>query len=349
MRGFEQCSTSYAIPSAVMCEQTKPSCRLSRPLKHSARRRILRVCAEAKDTQLAQQTPGGQLARSESFMQQEVTLQEAHDGSWVDKVDDWGSFWGEDEYLMFDDEQLDDSYDGLTMGSKKNTELIKKAHNAITQDLLSVKWREEHPEVVHWLPYPLRKEYDPEIPEPEPLPERDWTEFELRAWVQKRRWKAGKDAEWHQRQEDVGRFDVVNVTEENDTRLMPRHELSKTWTHEEIWDLILNGGMNANPADVPMRTFDPGARTDFFTEGIKYFPEMDEWLADIGHLWEDEAEPDVGQEVSMLASDFSDINVGNSADDTDDPSGEADNEDESATAPDDEASELGNLFGQTDL
>lgn len=51
----------------------------------------------------------------------------------------------------------------------------------------------------------------------------------------------------------------------------------------------------------------------------------------------------------MLASDFSDINVGNNADDTDDPSGEADNEDEPATVPDDEASELGNLFGPTDL
>jgi len=216
------------------------------------------------------------------------------------------------------------------------------------------------------------------------------------------------------------RFDVVNVTEENDTRLMPRHELSKTWTHQEIWDLILNGGMNANPADVPMKTYDPGCKADYFSEGIqyvtlttphtflcslqayllpcmvdfcfasydqqwlaaqqaypcfaaqpwaspghplggsapasphfavmyRYFPETDEWLASIGHWWEDEAEPDVGQEVSMLASDFSDINVGNNADDTDDASGEPDNEDESATAPDDEASELGNLFGPTDL
>ncbi len=81
----------------------------------------------------------------------------------------------------------------------------------------------------------------------------------------------------------------------------------------------------------------------------RYFPETDEWLASIGHWWEDEAEPDVGQEVSMLASDFSDINVGSNADDTDDASGEPDNEDESATAPDEEASELGNLFGPTDL
>ena len=94
----------------------------------------------------------------------------------------------------------------LISGNAKNTELLKRARDAITNDLLSSKWREKHPEVVHWLPYPLRKEYDPEVPEPEPLPVRDWTEFELRAWVEKRKWKADKDAEWHQRQQDVGRY-----------------------------------------------------------------------------------------------------------------------------------------------
>ena len=47
---------------------------------------------------------------------------------------------------------------------------------------------------------------EPEDPEPEPLPERDWTDLELRAWVEKRKWQAGKDAEWLQRQQDVGRY-----------------------------------------------------------------------------------------------------------------------------------------------
>ncbi len=81
----------------------------------------------------------------------------------------------------------------------------------------------------------------------------------------------------------------------------------------------------------------------------RYFPETEEWLAESGHWWEDEVEPDLDQEVSMLASDFSDINVGNNADNADDQTGDADNEDEAATSPDDEAAELGNHFGQTDL
>lgn len=81
----------------------------------------------------------------------------------------------------------------------------------------------------------------------------------------------------------------------------------------------------------------------------RYFPETDEWLASIGHWWEDEAEPDLGQEVTMLASDFSDINIGSNADDADDQSGEGDNEEDAGPSQDDEAAELGNLFGQNDL
>lgn len=92
-------------------------------------------------------------------------------------------------------------------GTPRNTELINNAHDAITNDLLSSKWRENNPDVVHWMPFPWRKEYDPEIPEPEPLPERNWTEFELRAWVEKRRWRANKDAGWQERQQNVGRCD----------------------------------------------------------------------------------------------------------------------------------------------
>jgi len=59
------------------------------------------------------------------------------------------------------------------------------------------------------------------------------------------------------------------VTEQNDTRLMPRHELSRSWSHAEIWDLILNGGKNADPDDVPMKVYDPLSRADYFSEGIQ--------------------------------------------------------------------------------
>ena len=91
------------------------------------------------------------------------------------------------------------------VGSASNTNQIRKAQDAIVSDLLSSKWREEHPDAILWQPYPIEKHYDPDIPEPEPLPTNDWTDFELRAFVEKRHWKARKDAEWQQRQQDVGR------------------------------------------------------------------------------------------------------------------------------------------------
>ena len=119
MRGYEQCSTSYAAGSSG-APQLRPRCRQSRAARQAVRHRPFVVAAEPKDTQLAQQTQGVAklvtTSGSESFMQQKITLKEAHDGTWADKVEDWGAFWAEDEYLVFEDEQLDDTYDGLVMG-----------------------------------------------------------------------------------------------------------------------------------------------------------------------------------------------------------------------------------------
>ena len=80
----------------------------------------------------------------------------------------------------------------------------------------------------------------------------------------------------------------------------------------------------------------------------RYVPETEEWLAQEGHWWENEAEPDMEQEVSMLASDFSDINVGTSADESDEQAVEGDREQDSSPASE-EATELGGLFGPIDL
>ena len=99
----------------------------------------------------------------------------------------------------------------LCTGSAKRKELIAKAEAAITKDLMSTTWREQHPDVVYWQPYPFQREYDPDIPEPEPLPQRDWNEFELRAFVEKKRLRATRDAAWHKRQQDIGRYTLANT------------------------------------------------------------------------------------------------------------------------------------------
>ena len=92
----------------------------------------------------------------------------------------------------------------------------------------------------------------------------------------------------------------------------------------------------------------PLATQTLLTALCRYVPDTEEMLAQEGHWWENEAEPDMEQEVSMLASDFSDINVGTSADESDDQAVDGDREEDSSPASE-EATELSGLFGPMDL
>ena len=72
-------------------------------------------------------------------------------------------------------------------------------------------------------------------------------------------------------------------------------------------------------------------------------------MASIGHWWEDETEPDMEQEISMLASDFSDINVGSNAEDTDQTEESTDTGAGRGTTESDDDAQLGTLFSEPDL
>ena len=80
--------------------------------------------------------------------------------------------------------------------------------------------------------------------------------------------------------------------------------------------------------------------------GCSYIPDTEEYLAEIGHWWEDETEPDLEHEVS-LASEFSDLDVDGSglADREGTSVADIDNEDDNA---DDETAQLGRYFGAED-
>lgn len=84
---------------------------------------------------------------------------------------------------------------------------MDKAESAIMNEMMTSKWRENHPEAVYFQGPPLIKEYEgyTDVPEPEPIPFRDWHKFELRAFVEKRHIKAEEDALWSQRKQDIGR------------------------------------------------------------------------------------------------------------------------------------------------
>ena len=54
-------------------------------------------------------------APSNAFYPQKVSLREATNSDWVDKVEDWSAFW-EDDYMTYEELELDDTHDALTMG-----------------------------------------------------------------------------------------------------------------------------------------------------------------------------------------------------------------------------------------
>lgn len=78
----------------------------------------------------------------------------------------------------------------------------------------------------------------------------------------------------------------------------------------------------------------------------RYIPEWEEEMSAIGRLWVEETEPDTDPDSAMLASDFTDINVGTSADDV--PNAELENNDDSVDETEDMKLK-GPQFGSTDL
>ena len=113
MRGLEQCSTSYASGTQSRVPRFgRQRC----PARKSPTQRLHAVAAEAKDAQLVQTSHGARApSPSNAFYPQKVSLKEATSGEWVDKVDDWAAFW-EDDYMTYEDDELDDTHDALTMG-----------------------------------------------------------------------------------------------------------------------------------------------------------------------------------------------------------------------------------------
>lgn len=82
---------------------------------------------------------------------------------------------------------------------------MDKAEDAIMAEMMTSKFRDDHPEAVYFQAPPLLKKYWADVPEPEPLPVRDWNDFELRAFVEKQQWQAKENAVWTQRKQEIGR------------------------------------------------------------------------------------------------------------------------------------------------
>ena len=70
---------------------------------------------------------------------------------------------------------------------------------------------------------------------------------------------------------EVGRFEYLSVTADNDIRLKPRGEPAKEWTDDAIWDFITLNGAAVDPrlvkGLVSVRLPDAGHRSPLQTVG----------------------------------------------------------------------------------
>jgi len=92
-----------------------------------------------------------------------------------------------------------------------------------------------------------------------------------RAYVEKKKRKARERALWEASMAEVGRFEYLSVTADNDIRLKPRGEPAKEWTDDEIWDFITLKGAAVDPrlvkGLVSVRLLDAGHRSPLQTYG----------------------------------------------------------------------------------
>jgi hypothetical protein len=72
----------------------------------------------------------------------------------------------------------------------------------------------------------------------------------LRAYVEKKKRKAREKAAWEASMAEVGRFEYLSVTADNDIRLKEHGQPAKEWTEEEIWEFITLGGAAVDPRRV---------------------------------------------------------------------------------------------------
>lgn len=120
MQGLKHCSSSYATGTYVT---TRTLGQQRCPARKPATQRLRVVAAESKDVQLVQTRHGSRIpAPSNAFFPQRVSLREAQNGEWVDKVDDWAAFW-EDDYMTYDYD-LDDTHDALMGAHCQSSHII---------------------------------------------------------------------------------------------------------------------------------------------------------------------------------------------------------------------------------
>eukprot|EP00884_Botryococcus_braunii_P009395 jgi/Botrbrau1/18457/Bobra.0072s0040.1 len=259
------------------------------------------------------------------------TLDEMLYDDWVDKVADWPMFWVMLEQWMYVKRGLSRRrpkvfikdyliWLGLNFyDAEELPELLEQAIAAVKQRMPELKDRlvpmplvipAEDPGNTDFSPLHVTDTWMRYSREWEvratPVPAwEEWDEWDLRAWMEKRRQKAAWHADFLRRQDLVGKYPSLNITDANDSRLAALADTPyRTYSVEEVMDLITQGGRTVDPNRIPVRPEDPLAPADWFSEGVHYVPDTEDVIRRMGHWAESEEELlRMGEDMPVLDED----------------------------------------------
>ncbi|KAK9824198.1 hypothetical protein WJX72_008470 [[Myrmecia] bisecta] len=201
-----------------------------------------------------------------------------------------------------------DNTEGLTGEEEEVLALQRESVDQSAHDMVRGRWSdfEKRRDYVRPEPIPLRKQYFPDIPKPEPKSKyyENFNELDLRAIVEKRRMRERSNVLWKQRMDAAGTTRYLNLTPKTDYRLQRHGEEPRDWTHEEMMNFITNHGQNADPFKIKIGVNDPLGRLDYFEQGVEWIDETEDFLAKRGHWQEDVAELQHDPDISTLDSTF---------------------------------------------
>lgn len=141
-------------------------------------------------------------------------------------------------------------------------------------------------------------------------------EWDLRAFMEKKRWFKQDLEEWQKHRTDtIGRYASMAADWRTDARIQdctdPAGVDYREWTMKEIWDLITQNGEAADPRDVPFKARKPGSLSDFVAEGFVQHPNAPDWLEAQGRLMSEAEETKMDEDIegALLTSEFSDFDT----------------------------------------
>ncbi|GMH42471.1 hypothetical protein BSKO_10390 [Bryopsis sp. KO-2023] len=136
---------------------------------------------------------------------------------------------------------------------------------------------------------------------------RDMSVWDLRAVMEKRRYREKSRATWRRKQANLGTGPSLDVLKD-DVRISDDDRAMFELTEEEAWHFITQGGQAADPKEVlkHVSIMDPEEKIDFPALGVRYIEEVDEFLKRKGHWTTKEADL-TSKSITLEGDDFIDF------------------------------------------